>query len=551
MSQQRRSGLNEQMATALVAENYQRGKSVRLTSQESKVLAELNRNRIRAFAVMTRSRGVMLGFSSHLGVFNTLINSFAKGLFTVKNKIVDSVKGIRDSFKRIEPKKLTIRAKGMLESRLQQPSPSARFAAKYPLLTGLRTPGLSEAMQEQFRQQRLAPFKGLRPMQEERGAQLLSGMKEQQLQMMLFGKSVSDTPFTKIPTKAFPADMMRGMEETRAYIASQVPPKTSSAQFGEALKGTGRIGVPPTPFATTTAMGPPPKETSKFFNDFNKSEKASKSMGKNVMKPLLGMLAQGALSIVSMGAMMVFTQLLNGIMTVFQPVIQIINMFITQVAMGFMPLIQALITEFTKPEFLESVADIAESVRIAAIEMVESGFVEEIAKLLLEILKGLPDFTDFVVEVTKLAVELIPLVPLMTDLVTALKDLFAIVSDIVGAIPEGLGAVGSSGDIGNFFADLGVSILSMFGLGGLIGAASGAVVEPPGGLFNVGEGGQTELITPVPMLRQIIREETGGNAGGRGGQTITINLTLNGIAPGSDLNELSQIIARKIGFALQ
>lgn len=60
----------------------------------------------------------------------------------------------------------------------------------------------------------------------------------------------------------------------------------------------------------------------------------------------------------------------------------------------------------------------------------------------------------------------------------------------------------------------------------------------PGGMFaNIAEGGQDEIVSPVPMLRQIVRQESGG-----GGVTINVNVA------GSVVTERELVLAVREGF---
>ena len=53
--------------------------------------------------------------------------------------------------------------------------------------------------------------------------------------------------------------------------------------------------------------------------------------------------------------------------------------------------------------------------------------------------------------------------------------------------------------------------------------ANGGIIDAPT-LAMIGEGGEREIVTPDRLLRQIVREESGG------GQPVIINQTFNGFS---------------------
>lgn len=85
-------------------------------------------------------------------------------------------------------------------------------------------------------------------------------------------------------------------------------------------------------------------------------------------------------------------------------------------------------------------------------------------------------------------------------------------------------------DLKNVFSDgLNAGVLNLDVQSGLSipGAAHGADILPSRGgtLLRVGEGGDRELVSPIPMLKSIFRSELQMAGGGAGGATYQINVT--------------------------
>lgn len=274
--------------------------------------------------------------------------------------------------------------------------------------------------------------------------------------------------------------------------------------------------------------------------------KAAKQMGKSVMGPMMNIAKMGMAAGGPMVAVMVLMEVLSNLLVVFQPVIDLFGVLIQQIGMGFMPIVQALMDVMTSPEVLGLVEELSN-----ALFMVMEAIAPLIPPIILMVVRGFRPLLPLVEVFVVLLDAFIPILEALLPLLDPLGMILQMFAPEIKAFAYWLKAALSPLKAITSQIKEWINMATGGGSGGGGGGSSKPWYQfwgPEPTVWNsptiIGVGDEPE---PEWLMRESQLQKLIGSGGSKGqGQGQVINITINGIAPGADIDELAREIGRKL-----